>query len=143
MMKDPLASYPGYVLRRAAHASGAELTARLEPLGLRQSDVSMLILIEANPGITASALGRMLDIQRANMVPILKRMEDAELIAREAIDGKSVGLELTRAGTAKLSKARAVIDAFEAELLERVPVEHRNHLLPALNALWREPDQQG
>ncbi|MEL1250915.1 MarR family winged helix-turn-helix transcriptional regulator [Aurantiacibacter gilvus] len=137
MMKDPLASYPGYVLRRAAHAAGAELTMRLEPLGLRQSDVSMLILIEANPGITASALGRMLDIQRANMVPILKRMEDADLIVREAIDGKSMGLEVTRAGLARLADARAVIDQFENELLERVPAEHRHHLLPALNALWR------
>lgn len=136
-MKDPLASYPGYVLRRAAHAAGAALTARLEPMGLRQSDVSMLILIEANPGITASALGRMLDIQRANMVPILKRMEDADLIAREAIDGKSVGLELTTAGLAKLAEAQSVIDAFEVELLERVPAEHRDHLLPALNALWQ------
>lgn len=136
-MNDPLASYPGYVLRRAAHAAGTELTARLEPIGLRQSDVSLLILIEANPGITASALGRMLDIQRANMVPILKRMEDADLIVREAIDGKSVGLELTPAGRDKLAKARAVINAFEVDLLERVPAEHRDHLLPALTALWR------
>lgn len=136
-MKDPLANYPGYLLRRAAHASGSELAVRLEPLGLRQSDVSMLILIKANPGITASALGRMLDIQRANMVPILKRMEDADLIVREAIDGKSVGLELTANGAARLADAQAVIDTFEAELVESVPAEHRDHLLPALAALWQ------
>lgn len=136
-MKDALSHYPGYVLRRAAHATGAELAVRLEPLGLRQSDVSLLILIKANPGATASALGRMLDIQRANMVPILKRMEDADLIRREAIDGKSMGLELTAAGTALLDKARAEIEAFETELLERVPAEHRAHLLPALHALWK------
>ena len=137
-MKDALSHYPGYVLRRAAHATGAELAVRLEPLGLRQSDVSMLLLIEANPGITASALGRMLDIQRANMVPILKRMEDADLILREAIDGKSMGLELTPTGLALLARARAEIEAFEAQLLERVPPEHREHLLPALHALWRQ-----
>ena len=136
-MRDPLVSLPGYALRRAANATAVELSARLAPLGLRQSDVSLLILVEANPGTTSSALGRQLDIQRANMVPILKRLEDAGLIARAPIVGKSQGLGLTDTGVAKLAEGREVIEAFERELLERVPAEHRVHLLPALNAIWR------
>jgi len=136
-MQDPLVSLPGYALRRAANATAAELSARLAALGLRQSDVSLLILVEANPGTTSSALGRQLDIQRANMVPILKRLEDAGLIERAPIDGKSQGLALTNAGKATLAEGRTVIDRFERELLERVPEEHRAHLLPALNAIWR------
>lgn len=136
-MRDPLVSLPGYALRRAANATAAELAGRLAPLGLRQSDVSLLMLVEANPGTTSSALGRQLDIQRANMVPILKRLEDAGLIARAPIDGKSQGLALTEAGRARLLEGRAVIEAFERELIERVPPEHRAHLLPALNAIWR------
>jgi DNA-binding MarR family transcriptional regulator len=136
-MEDPLVSLPGYALRRAANATAAELAARLTQVGLRQSDVSLLMLVEANPGTTSSALGRQLDIQRANMVPILKRLEDAGLIDRAPIDGKSQGLALTPAGRARLAEGRAVIERFERELIERVPVEHRAHLLPALNALWR------
>jgi len=136
-MDDPLIHLPGYALRRAANATAAELSARLAPLDLRQSQVSLLLLIKANPGATASALGRQLDIQRANMVPLLKRLEDAGLIAREAIDGKSQGLTLTPAGDERLAEARAVIEAFEAEVIERVPEKHRSHLLPALNAIWR------
>lgn len=136
-MRDPLVSLPGYALRRAANATAAELAGRLAPLGLRQSDVSLLMLVEANPGTTSSALGRQLDIQRANMVPILKRLEDAGLIARAPIDGKSQGLALTEAGRARLLEGRVVIEAFERELIERVPPEHRAHLLPALNAIWR------
>jgi DNA-binding MarR family transcriptional regulator len=136
-MEDPLVSLPGYALRRAANATAAELAARLTQVGLRQSDVSLLILVEANPGTTSSALGRQLDIQRANMVPILKRLEDAGLIDRAPIDGKSQGLALTPAGRARLAEGRAVIEAFERELIGRVPPEHRAHLLPALNALWR------
>ena len=54
-MRDPLPSLPGYALRRAANATAAELSGRLTPLGLRQSDVSVLILIAENPGVTASA----------------------------------------------------------------------------------------
>lgn len=136
-MKDPLTRFPGYSLRRAANATGAELAQRLSAVDLRQSDVSLLMLVEANPGTTASALGRKLDIQRANMVPILKRLEDAGLIDRAPIDGKSQGLALTRVGLARLAEGRKVIDEFERELLERVPEEHRAHLLPALNAIWR------
>ena len=136
-MRDPLPSYPGYALRRAANATAAELAARLATLFLRQSDVSVLILVGENPGVTASALGRALDIQRANMVPLLKRLEEAGLIARTALDGKSRGLDLTPAGRDRLDQARKVVDDFERELIERVPPEHRPHLLPALEALWR------
>ena len=136
-MDDPLSAYPGYLLRRAANATAADLAARLAKLDLRQSDASALMLIGANAGVTASAIGRELDIQRANMVPLLNRLEDADLIERSPLDGKSQGLDLTPAGRVKLAEARAVIEAFEAEMIARIPAEHRPHLLPALEALWR------
>ena len=136
-MRDPLPSYPGYSLRRAANAAAAVLATRLADIGLRQVDASLLILIGENPDVTSSALGRQLDIQRANMVPPLKRLEDAGLIDRNPLDGKSQGLILTAAGEDKMAEARAVIDRFENELIARVPAEHRDHLLPALDALWR------
>jgi DNA-binding MarR family transcriptional regulator len=136
-MHDPLPHLPGYALRRAANATAAELATRLATLELRQSDASVLILIGANPGVTASAIGRQIDIQRANMVPLLKRLEEAGLIARAPINGKSQGLDLTEHGRERLAAAMQVIEAFEAELLARVPQEHRPHLLPALAALWR------
>lgn len=136
-MRDPLPDLPGYALRRAANATAAELSTRLATLELRQAEASVLMLVDANPATTASALGRALDIQRANMVPLLKRLEDAGLIVRTPIDGKSQGLELTPAGRDRMQAARAVIDSFEREMLGRIPAEHRAHLLPALNALWR------
>ena len=136
-MDDPLIRFPGYALRRAANATAAELSARLAALDLRQSDASLLMLVASNPGATSSALGRALGIERANMVPLLKRLDEAGLIEREAIDGKSQGLRLTPDGQSRLAEARQVIEAFEAELLARVAPEHREHLLPALNAIWR------
>ena len=136
-MRDPLPSLPGYALRRAANATEAELSARLAEHGMRQSDVSVLILVAENPGVTASAIGRALDIQRANMVPLLKRLEDAGLIERVPIDRKSLGLDLTPLGREKLAEGRGVVEGFERDLLQRVPAEHRAHLLPALEALWR------
>ncbi len=137
-MKDPLLDLPGYSLRRAAAAMMAQFAARIEPLGLRIADVSALLVIGANRGVTASQLGRVLEIQRANMVPLVARLEDAGLIERRPLDGKSHSLELTAAGAAKLAEARAVIDAFENWLVAKVPAEHRDHLKPALDALWRD-----
>ena len=136
-MRDPLPRYPGYALRRAANATAAQLSARLGEIGLKQVDASVLLLVQNNAGITASALGRQLDIQRANMVPLLKRLEDAGWIDRTPLDGKSQGLALTAAGAAQCAQALAIIDSFETELLARIPPEHRDHLLPALDALWR------
>ena len=136
-MDDPLLRFPGYALRRAANSTAAELSARLAAVDLRQSHASLLMLVASNPGATSSALGRALGIERANMVPLLKRLEEAGLIEREAIDGKSQGLRLTADGQRRLAEARSIIETFEAELVARVPSEHREHLLPALNAIWR------
>ena len=141
-MNDPLSGLPGYALRRAANAMMAELGERLAGEGLRVSDATVLMLAgnEARP--TASQIGQALAIRRANMVPLLDRLEAAGLIAREPIDRKSLAVVLTKAGEAKLRRVREIVTAFEAELLDRVPVEHRDHLLPALDALWRgaEPE---
>jgi len=136
-MRDPLQNSPGYSLRRASNAMMGELARRLAAMDLRMTDASVLMMIEANPKITASKIGRALDIQRANMVPLLKRLEEAGLVTRAPIDGKSQGLTLTSAGRERLAQARKLVDGFEADLIARVPEEHRAHLLPALDALWR------
>lgn len=139
---DLLADLPGYALRRAANAMMAELGQRLAAEGLRVSDATVLLLAGDRARPTASHIGKLLDIRRANMVPLLERLETAQLIAREPIDRKSLAIVLTTAGQAKLGRVREIVARFEAELLEKVPAEHRDHLLPALNALWRDQSAQ-
>ena len=136
-MSDPLASLPGYSLRRASTAMTAMLAGRLAPFKLRPAEATVLLLIEESPQITASAVGRALDIQRANMVPLLKRLEDGGWIERAPIDGKSQGLSLAPASAARMKEVRATVARLESELIERVPAQHREHFLPALDALWR------
>lgn len=136
-MRDLLPTFPGYALRRAANATAAGLASRLTVLGLRQVDVSVLMLIADNEDLTASAIGRQLDIQRANMVPLLNRHEKAGWIKRVPLDKKSQAIRLTEAGTKMHEDGVAVVKNFEEELIARVPAEHRKHLLPALNALWK------
>ncbi len=135
-MQDPLNSLPGYLLRRASTASIAELNQKLAVLKLRHADVSLLLLIGANPGITQSEAGRILDIQRANMVPFIARLEAQGLVRRQQVDGRSQGLSLTDMGEDVVRRARGVIDEHEKLLLKKVPSEMRPFVVPILLSLW-------
>ena len=135
-IKDPLVKLSGYVLRRASAAALAELNLRLARLNLRHADVAMLMLIESLPGITQSEAGRVLDIERANMVPFVARLEGRGVLQRRQVDRRSQALELTRRGRMLFVRARRVVAAHEAALLRRVPEKLRPMVLPILMALW-------
>jgi DNA-binding MarR family transcriptional regulator len=135
-MTDPLLKLPGYVLRRASAAALAGLNERLLPLELRHADVALLMLIEAHPNLTQSQAGRTLDIQRANMVPFIARLQARGLLERRQVDGRSQALGLTASGRVLLAKARRAVAAHEAALLKRVPKKLRPSVLPVLMALW-------
>lgn len=131
----PLDALPGYVLRRAAQVMMAELASRLAPLSLRISDATLLLLVGARHDLTSSDIGKVLDIQRANMVPLLNRLEADGLIRREPIDRKSQAIVLTPAGLERLEDVKAITSRFENDLMGRIPDEHRDHFIPALRAL--------
>jgi DNA-binding MarR family transcriptional regulator len=132
---DTLAGLPGYTLRRAANAMMDELGSRLSAVDLRVSDASVLLLVDTRRDMTSSVIGKVLDIQRANMVPLLGRLEAAGLIARQPIDRKSQAILLTPHGLARLAEVKAITERFEVDLMARIPAEHREHFLPALRAL--------
>lgn len=135
-MTDLLGQLPGYALRRAANAVMGELGNLLTPHEIKITEVAVLLLVRDNSELTASQIGKTLDIQRANMVPLLNRIERAGWVRREPIDGKSLAIVATPEGEAKIGEISALIEVFERDLLARVPEQHRDHLLPALNAIW-------
>ncbi|MCJ2180977.1 MarR family winged helix-turn-helix transcriptional regulator [Novosphingobium album (ex Hu et al. 2023)] len=135
-MDNLLSQLPGYALRRAANTAMTRFTAMLAPLDVKITEAAIFMLIRESANLTSSKIGKELEIQRANMVPMLQRMEDAGWIQREAIDGKSQAIVLTAEGRTKAEEVAQTVEQFEAELLHRVPAQHRKHLLPALNAIW-------
>jgi DNA-binding MarR family transcriptional regulator len=138
---DPLLSLTGYVLRRASLASQAKLGQRLAPLELRPYEATLLLLVEASPGVTQSEAGRLLDIQRANMVPVVARLAARGLIRRKPVDGRSQGLWVTRSGQSVMQKVRRIVATDEAALMRRVPEEMQPMVLPILMALWNPQNQ--
>jgi DNA-binding MarR family transcriptional regulator len=133
---DPLLQFPGYLLRRISSTIMAELSDGLEKLKLRPTEASILIVVEAQPGMTQSEIGRLLNVQRANMTPLAVRLEARELICRRRVDGRSSGLALTARGAAVAAKAREIMEGCERRMIERIPREYRQAYLAALRALW-------
>jgi DNA-binding MarR family transcriptional regulator len=125
----------GYRLRRAQMAVFARFIDRFADLDLRPADYSVLVLLADNPGLRPSEVAASLGIKRANFVALANALEARGLVVRHrtAGDRRAVALELTDAGRALVMRARAVQDAFETELVDRLggPAE-RDRLLALL-----------
>jgi DNA-binding MarR family transcriptional regulator len=134
-MVDPLQDYPGYALRRASAVATAGLLKRLEAFSLRSAEATVLLVIEANPGITQSEIGRLLDIATANMTPLASRLEERELIVRAPVDGRSQGLSLSGPGRRLTQRVHRTIVDYEKQLLDKIPVAQRSAFLAALRAI--------
>jgi len=134
-MIDPLTNYPGYLLRRASAVAMANLAKRLKRLDLSPAEATILNVIDANPNANQSDIGRLLDIARANMAPIVSRLAGRKLIERQPVDKRSHGLVLTRTGHNLTSKIKKVFAEHETALLTRIPEVHRDLFFSALRAL--------
>jgi DNA-binding MarR family transcriptional regulator len=132
---DPLKELPGYMLRRASSAALGRLAERLQSLDLRISDASVLLVIEANPEISQSEIGRLLDIAGANMAPLVGRLEAREFVIRRPIDGRSQALSLSREGRSALSRVKTIIEAHEQELWNRIPESDRATFMRVLRTI--------
>lgn len=140
-LRNPLEDLIGYQLRRASSASMGVLVRDLEVCGLKPVEASVLILIDANSGVTQSEVGRVLSIQRANMAPMVASFDRRGLLRRKRLDGRSHGLEITSEGRVIAAQARAVMHAHDAALLAAIPAEALEGTISALDALWRQRSQ--
>lgn len=134
----PMQGLLGYQLRRAWLAMAADLGHRLDALSLTGMSLSVLLMIEANPGVSQSELARQLEIKRANMTPLAAQFADRGLIERRATDGRSHGLRLTAAGHRLVHAAWASVAENERRFLSRLPPEQQDLLRDLLVALRRE-----
>lgn len=104
-----LESQVGFVLRMAQVAVFKDLIDALRPFGLRPTDFSVLLVIEATPGLKQQAIGAALSIQRPNLVTIIDQLEGRGLVKRGAAPGdrRSYALTLTPDGERLLAEAKA------------------------------------
>lgn len=123
----------GYLLRRASAAMAADHAAAAGPDDLRPVQVSMLSVVEANPGIAQGELGATLGIRRTNTAPLVSRLVELGLVDRRPspIDGRRVELHLTTAGRDALGRGRELIVAHETRMTAGLS-DHERALLAGL-----------
>lgn len=139
-LQTPTQGLLGYQLRRAWLAMGGDLGQRLEALSLTGMSLSVLLMIEANPGVSQSELARQMDIKRANMTPITAQFDDRGLIERVATDGRSHGLRLSSAGRDLVRRAWSCVVANERKFLSRLSESEQSQAARILIALARKQD---
>lgn len=114
----------------------AGLTKDLSSLSLSVVEVSVLLVIKAHPGITQSDIGRLLDIQRANMVPLAAKLFTRRLIVKQSAGGRAISLTLAPHGDEVVRAARRLIARHEERILPDLSAAERRQLAQWLGAIW-------
>lgn len=124
----------GYRLRLAQQAVFRDFAASVQ--GLSPGRVGLLILIDANPGVTQSRLAEAVRRDRSTMVGVVDQLEGRGLVERRrGTDRRTNGLWLTRAGRALLARALRRIAAHERRIAARLSAAERRRLLQLLGKI--------
>ncbi|SMC42349.1 MarR family winged helix-turn-helix transcriptional regulator [Novosphingobium sp. B1] len=134
-MKHPLDPLLGFHLVRTATMALRAVNQAYGDLGIRHPDAAVMMAIEANPGITQSAIGRMLNIQRSNMVPMVTRLTERDWIVREPGAGKTIRLFLSPEGKTTMPRLHEASRAGEDRLKDAITPETYRMLLLELRKL--------
>ena len=115
-----LRRFIGYRLKRAYTTLRADLLRELEPLGLRITTYSALVLVVENPGLRQSAIAQALEIKRSNMVVIVNELEEKGLIKRKQVqaDRRASAFFPTASGKRLCAAAIAMNIERESRLLQ-------------------------
>jgi len=132
-----LRSLLGHELRRAQLRVAADFERSFAGLGLTPGAVGALLLIAEAPGITQTALGDALGIDRSSVVPLVDRMEARGWVVRapQPGDRRAHALGLAPGGVALMPALRAALDGHEARIAEGLTRRQRAQLLDALRRL--------
>lgn len=124
----------GYHLRRASAMFAGDFARTLAGTGMRQVLFGILSIVRSNAGINQGNVGRLLGIQRANMVALINELVDGGLLARvqASDDRRAFALTLTDAGQTRLDECLALIERHEAELLGDLSASEQRQLVGLL-----------
>ncbi len=138
-----LGGFLGYALRRAQLAVFEDFRRSVGQLGLRPAQFSVLVVIDASPGLKQTEVAAALGIQRTNFVSMVNELERMGLIERRPLDRRSLALHLTRAGAAKLAAALEQQYAMEERYAQLLGPGGRTQLLDLLGAIQSAPQVDG
>jgi DNA-binding MarR family transcriptional regulator len=130
----------GYELRLAQLAVFRDFERHVGPLGISPGRFGVLVLIEANPGITQSRLALAVGLDRSTMVPVLDDFESRGLVERRrGADRRTNGLRVTVAGKRFIGGAKRRIAAHEQRMFGALSARERQRLFTLLARVIPRP----
>ena len=102
-----------------------------------------LILIEANPGISQSAIAGALRFDRSTLVQIIDRLEERGFVVRavSAHDRRSHALKLTPQGAAALAELKQLTSKHEDHMTRGLTADEKTQLIDLLARLHQTPPE--
>jgi DNA-binding MarR family transcriptional regulator len=133
----PLSGFIGYRLRRAQLSVFAGFEQALREIDLSPGQLSVLVVISRNPGLTQSDVCTALGIQRANFTPLLHELEAMGLATRQVLpaDRRSNTLRLTSLGRDVVVRALALHERLERRITDCLGESGRAQLAELLRKL--------
>jgi DNA-binding MarR family transcriptional regulator len=124
----------GYRLRLAQQAVFRDFGKSVSDIA--PGRVGILLLIDANPGVTQGRLALAVGLDRSTMVGVLHALEARELVERRrGEDRRTNGLWLTRGGRALVTGLKGRIRVHERRVAARLTAQERAQLLALLEKL--------
>jgi DNA-binding MarR family transcriptional regulator len=127
----------GYHLRLAHIAVFQNFGRTVGAVDITAPQLGTLLLVEANPGVSQSAVAEALRFDRSTLVQIVDRLEARGLVKREtsARDRRSHALTLTAAGARLLVTLKELLRVHEAEIAASLSDAQRATLIALLERL--------
>jgi DNA-binding MarR family transcriptional regulator len=127
----------GFYLRTAHEAAFRAFLKRVEDSSTPPWRMAILVLIDANPGLTQVALARATKRDTSSLTPALDDLCERGLVTRirQASDRRSYALKLTPAGKRAMQKLKASAEAHERELDRLVGRQQRAEFIRTLKRI--------
>lgn len=128
----------GYQLRLAQRAIFADFAETVGDGNISPGLFGILVIVEANAGLTQQALADAAYLDRSTMVTVLDKLEDRGFVERRAADRRSNGLYLTSAGNALLRRLKRKVAQHERRVVKNLSVREREQLVELLQRILPE-----
>jgi len=124
----------GYRLRLAQQAIFHDFVSSVA--GISPGRAGMLLLIDANPGVTQGRLAQAVGLDRSTMVGVIDALETRRLVERRrGADRRTNGLWLTGGGRSFVARLKRRIDIHERRVAAHLTPAERSQLLALLEKL--------
>jgi DNA-binding MarR family transcriptional regulator len=135
-----LSSLLGYNLRRTQVAVFQNFTEVVGASELTPGQFGVLVVIDANPGLSQTQLGNALGIDRSTVVAVIDRLEARGLVARQPApkDRRSHALHLSDSGKTTLRRLTERVRAHERQIAKSLSADEQARLIELLSRVARD-----